>query len=318
MADKPEVSVVMGVYNGEEDVRHAIDSILSQQGADFEFIIVNDGSTDGTAEILNDYAARDTRFRIIHQENSGLTKSLIRGCSESRGAFIARQDADDISLPGRLHIQAEMLRNNSQLAMISCWADWIGPEGEYLYTIKPVDNPVEATRKILYEKAGPPAHGTAMFRRDAYQKAGGYRSEFQYAQDSDLWRRLGHVGLIGYVQQPLYCYRVSLTNISGTKTSLQAEYDRLAHACHDARLAGDDEAGLLAEARGLKSTFKRKPHSEPDIAYFIGRCLASNRDRRALKYLQLAVQRRPLWLQGWYFFIWAYLTSSEPEPRAHT
>jgi len=313
MGAKPEVSVVMGVYNGEDDVHCAIDSILSQQGVDFEFIIVDVGSTDGTSEILNDFALENSRIRIIHQENSGLTRALIRGCNEARGMFIARQDADDISLPDRLHLQADALKNNNELAMISCWADWIGPESEYLYTIKPEDDPEEATRKILYEKAGPPAHGTAMFRRDAYQKAGGYRSEFQYAQDSDLWRRLGHVGMIGYVKKPLYCYRVSLTNISGTKTLLQAEYDRLAHACHHARLEGEDEECLLAEAKGLKTTFKSKGGSGTDIAYFIGRCLAANRDRRALKYLRQAVYRYPLRLRGWYFLIWAYLTSRIPE-----
>ena len=83
----PEVSVVMSVYNGASHLRASIDSILQQDGVDFEFIIVDDGSTDESPSILDDYAARDARIRLIHQENQGLTKALIRGCAEARGKF---------------------------------------------------------------------------------------------------------------------------------------------------------------------------------------------------------------------------------------
>ena len=89
----PEVSVVMSVYNGASHLFATLDSILSQEGVKFEFIVVNDGSSDKTGRILNDYAQRDSRLRIIHQENTGLTRALIRGCDAARGEFIARQDA---------------------------------------------------------------------------------------------------------------------------------------------------------------------------------------------------------------------------------
>src|SRR5262245_6785124 len=97
-----EVSVVMSVYNGASNLPATINSILSQEGVALEFIVVNDGSTDKTGEILDDYARRDNRVRVIHQKNTGLTRGLIRGCDAARGEFIARQDAGDISLPERL------------------------------------------------------------------------------------------------------------------------------------------------------------------------------------------------------------------------
>jgi glycosyltransferase involved in cell wall biosynthesis len=85
------------VYNGAFCLAKTLDSILSQEGVEFEFIVVNDGSSDKSGQILNDYAQRDSRLRIIHQENTGLTRALIRGCDAVRGEFIARQDAGDIS-----------------------------------------------------------------------------------------------------------------------------------------------------------------------------------------------------------------------------
>ena len=134
MSTYPEVSVVMSVYNGASHLAATLDSILSQEGVELEFIVVNDGSSDKSGQILNDYAQRDSRLRIIHQENTGLTRALIRGCDAARGEFIARQDAGDISLPGRLKSQVAVLRDREDCVFVSCWTDVVGPKGEFLYT----------------------------------------------------------------------------------------------------------------------------------------------------------------------------------------
>ena len=97
----PTVSVVMGVYNAERTLKAAVESILSQSFSDFELIVVNDGSTDKTQEILADFARRDARVRVVTQTNQGLTRSLILGCELASGRYIARQDADDVSMPDR-------------------------------------------------------------------------------------------------------------------------------------------------------------------------------------------------------------------------
>src|SRR5262249_52832345 len=111
MKTYPEVSVVMSVYNGASHLAATLDSVLSQEGVELEFIVVNDGSTDKAGEILDDYARRDGRVRVIHQQHTGLTYALIRGCAAATGEFIARQDAGDVSLAGRLALQSGVFRN---------------------------------------------------------------------------------------------------------------------------------------------------------------------------------------------------------------
>src|SRR5215467_1447738 len=123
MKTYPEVSVVMSVYNGASHLVATLDSILSQEGVEFEFIVVNDGSTDNSGQILDEYAQRDSRLRVIQQDNTGLTRALIRGCDAARGEFIARQDAGDISLPGRLKSQVIVLRDQEDCIFVSCWTD---------------------------------------------------------------------------------------------------------------------------------------------------------------------------------------------------
>src|SRR5690242_3767545 len=108
----PRVSVVMGVYNEALRVGCAIDSILEQSFADFELVIVDDGSPDQTPSILESYRLCDPRVRIVTQQNTGLTRALIHGCAEARGRYIARQDADDWSNPNRLEVQVRMLDDN--------------------------------------------------------------------------------------------------------------------------------------------------------------------------------------------------------------
>ena len=120
----------MGVYNGASTLPATMDSILCQDGVELEFIVVNDGSTDETGEILDGYARRDRRVRVIHQENTGLTRALIRGCAAATGEFVARQDTGDISLPGRLKSQVAVLnRLMRRRRFVSCWRERRGAGG---------------------------------------------------------------------------------------------------------------------------------------------------------------------------------------------
>ena len=129
MSSLPDISIVMSVYNGADRLRETMESVLSQEGVSLEFIIVDDGSTDGSDVTLGNYARHDARVRILHQENQGLTRALIRGCEAAKGKYIARQDAGDISLPFRLHLQKAVLDQHEDCAFVSCWTsdDW--PEG---------------------------------------------------------------------------------------------------------------------------------------------------------------------------------------------
>ena len=118
MSTNPLVSVLMSVYNGDRYLDEAIDSILSQTYENFEFIIINDGSTDHTKDILSSYSNQDNRIRVFHQKNHGLTFSLNRGLELSRGKYVARMDADDISSPRRLEEQINYLRANPEVGVL--------------------------------------------------------------------------------------------------------------------------------------------------------------------------------------------------------
>ena len=163
----PKVSVVMSVYNGACYLRAAVESILSQQGVVFEFVVVNDGSTDSSGTILDEYALQDPRLRVIHQNNTGLTRALIRGCGEARGEFIARQDADDVSLPGRLASLANLLSRDDRLAFVSSHVHVMDPDGEscsLTHTRPPIRRQLRRALAFAENPARLAAYGSVMFR----------------------------------------------------------------------------------------------------------------------------------------------------------
>ncbi|MEZ5942729.1 MAG: glycosyltransferase family A protein [Planctomycetaceae bacterium] len=310
----PAVSVVMSAYNSSKHIRQSVQSVLDQTFGDFEFVIVNDGSTDDTPAILDEIANRDGRVRVIHQENAGLTRALIHGCNEARGQYIARQDDDDWSHPHRFELQVRVLKDNPDICMVSCNTEYVGPNGESLQTFACEANTDQATHQLLYERKGPPAHGSVMFRRETYTAAGGYRPQFYFGQDSDLWLRMGVLGKLNYVQSVLYRAQRSPVSTSGAMAVYQKRFGRLGLDCHRARLAGNSEAEYLAEAEALVSEVRnvRKLKSSGDAAvemtYLIGSQLVMNRDSRARRYLWDVICRRPWHVKAWVRIVQSYLT----------
>lgn len=133
----PDVSVVMGVFNDAQTLGRTLTSVLNQAGCVFEFVVVNDGSTDESGRILEQWAADDARLQVIHQENMGLTEALIRGCAKARGCYIARQDGGgDLSLPGRFVRQVEILDSRPDVVLTSCGTRFVGPSGERLFEVQ--------------------------------------------------------------------------------------------------------------------------------------------------------------------------------------
>lgn len=299
----------MSVYNGGAPLRAALDSVLAQEGVDFELVAVDDGSTDDSGAFLEERAAHDDRLRVIRQPNSGLTQALIRGCAEARGEFIARQDADDVSLPGRLARQANAMAADSALAMVSCWTRAVAPGGELLWTIRRVTNPAEATRRLLNEREGPPCHGSVMFRRASYEAVGGYRPQFWFAQDSDLWLRLSEVGLFLCIPEVLYLFTVGEGSISSTHRHMQNQFGELGHACRHCRVRGESEDVPLREAARLAERVAgargRRGGRKGAAAYMIGRWLLREGSPAAGRYLARAVEREPWNVKAWISLIQA-------------
>jgi len=307
MSSTPDVSVVMGVYNGADTLDETMQSILTQEGVDFEFIVVDDGSMDSSSEILDGYARRDARVRVLHQDNAGLTHSLISGCAAARGQYIARQDAGDRSLPERLKLQKALLDEHDDCVLVSCWTSWVGPNGEELFvtkgrgsTCQPTD--IIAPTETWGTRDGPTSHPSVMFRRSVYEMVGGYRSAFRFGQDWDLWYRLAERGKFATIEQSLVQCLISSGSISSVKRDQQARYAKLSHKALLVRLLGNSESEVLEEAKRLGTTESLTPISDCGSSlYFIGKCLLDNNDGRATSYFLSAIASNPFLWRAWWW-----------------
>jgi len=184
----PRVSVVMSVFNDEVFVRDAIESILDQTYRDIEFIIVEDGSTDGTPDILKECARQDRRIRLVQNpSNWGLIRSLNKGIGLARGSYIARQDADDTSLPRRFERQVQFLDQHPEVGVLGTWMKNIEQNGEERIWKTPISDSLIRWSLLLDPSI---AHATVMIRRHILDGDRTYRPEMAHAEDYDLWSRL--------------------------------------------------------------------------------------------------------------------------------
>jgi glycosyltransferase involved in cell wall biosynthesis len=294
MALMPKISVVMSVFNGEADLAPTLESILAQTEGDFELIAIDDGSRDATPSILAEHARRDARMRVITQQNTGLTRALIRGCAEAKAPVIARHDCGDRSRPERFARQLQLFDDEDVVAA-SVTTRFVTRENELLYVTR-FDGD-EIRRSVLCDDDRVIhgfAHGAAVFRRSAYVAAGGYRPQFRVAQDLDLWVRLAPLGRFASVTEELYDAVVDASSISSIDRDAQILAKRIIVGLRD----GGDEAALLAEAANLR---RQRPGGRQEAAgfYFIARCLRARHSESARRYLLQAVRRNPLHWRAW-------------------
>lgn len=226
----PIVSVLMSVYNSEAYLAEAIESILNQSIKDFEFIIINDGSTDKCTDILINYARKDYRIILIEQDNIGLTKSLNKALYLAKGKYIARQDSDDVSHSDRLKEQVDYLENNSEYVMIGSSGILIDELGKRIKDIEILTGYYEINENLVTNNQF--IHGSIVVRRDTLAEIGGYRNKFKYAQDYDLWLRMSEKYFISNIQIPLYKLRKVPSSISITKFDEQIAFATLARIFH--------------------------------------------------------------------------------------
>jgi glycosyltransferase involved in cell wall biosynthesis len=213
------LTVLLAVYNGEQYVGKTIESILSQSYRDYEFLIVDDGSLDGTPKILQHYAQRDPRIRLLRHDNHGVGYTLNRGINEARGRLLAQIGADDLALPGRLQKQVDFLEGNPDYVLV----------GGYLRIIDPLDRPIGLRkyptndrelreRMLLYNPFGAPS---LMFRRDEAIAAGGFTTRFWTCEDYDFAFRLAKRGKVANLSEPLTAYRFHPDSTKSRNTTLQ-------------------------------------------------------------------------------------------------
>lgn len=219
--DAPLISVVMSVYNGERFLSQAIDSILSQTFTNFEFIIINDGSKDSSEQIIKRY--KDPRIRLVNQSNHGLVYSLNRGVNLAKGAYIARQDQDDASLPSRFEKQLQLFYSDPRLGVVGTFFTYVDEEtGIPKLTIVGPTRSIDIKRNMYI--TNPFGHGTVMFKREVLEKAGHYSDKFGPTEDFELWTRVADRWELAIVPESLYWYNLSKAGISHTNSSIQHEF----------------------------------------------------------------------------------------------
>ena len=225
----PLVSVIMSVYNNERYVSQAIESILNQTFKKFEFIIVNDESTDGSEKIIKHYSRKDKRIKYIqNKKNIGLTRSLNLLLGLCKGKYVVRMDSDDWAFPNRIEKQVDFLERNNNVVV--CGGN-IEVSGSNLEPLNYREYPVKDSeiRKLMF-RFNPYAHPSVTYRLDSVRKAGLYDENLQLTQDYDLYFRLGRIGKLANVPDLVLKLRIHKDSLSMSKSRKQemiALYTRL-------------------------------------------------------------------------------------------
>lgn len=214
----PKLTVLMSVFNNENTVRRAVKSILEQSFKDFVFLIIDDSSTDNSLNIIRSF--NDRRIRVISNKNNiGLTRSLNTGLKLSSGKYIARLDADDISLPKRLEKQIDFLEKNPDFVLCGTGYHIIDKEGNIIKDIV-YDTYSE---KLYYDLnfQNIIAHSSVVFKKKEILSSGGYSIKYRYSQDFDLWQRLTRIGKAWIMPEILMKWNDSKDNISSKNSDQQ-------------------------------------------------------------------------------------------------
>lgn len=228
----------MSVFNAERFLAQAIDSIRRQTFGDFEFLILNDGSSDSSRAIIDSHAAADPRIVPIHRENRGLVASLNELLERARAPIVARMDADDVARPERFARQLDFLRNHPDYGVIGTWTRDIDAQGDP-YPLSGADHPVTHDDFLAAVEHGPLlCHPSAMVRLEPVLSVGGYHAAFRHCEDYDLWLRLAGITKLGSLPERLLDYRHTPEQVSSRHAVEQQTGAAIAYLAFRERQAG--------------------------------------------------------------------------------
>ena len=220
-----QISVVMGAYNEEATISESIESILSQTYSYWELIIIDDCSTDRTAAVIKRYCDKDHRISIHkNSQNLGLAESLNKGISLAKGPYIARMDADDLSLPNRFEEQVKILDSDPWVMVVGSAAYYVSSHNHTKKLVRMPQHHKELSRRIF--KMSPFIHPSVVMRREFLSRTGGYNVKLRRAQDYDLWLRGRFIGKYYNIQEPLVHYTFQNKKmLKGFRNSVLIRFD---------------------------------------------------------------------------------------------
>lgn len=308
MQENHLVSVLMPVYNGEMYLREAIDAVLAQTFTDFEFLIINDGSTDGTQSIIDSYS--DLRIKCHSQNNQGVAKSLNNALALAKGDFIWRHDADDTCLPEQLQTQLDFLKAHPNFALVSTQIAFMSNHGKIAYDFKQPKDAYfqeQAFMKVSREQFNPFSpitHATVLVKKEVFATVGGYRTEFRTSEDTDLWLRIIEKFDAAVLHYCSYFVRLNPTSATQVFKKTTTFYRDLAYQFADERdemgtdilqrhepmPQPEDETVLINEPIGLNHTPKGS-HFRNDLLDFHYKLMLNAKDyKNVLVILKAAIR----------------------------
>jgi len=301
MASNPMISVVMPAYNARGYIALAIESVLNQTFQGFEFIIIEDPSSDDTNEIIEGYREHDPRIQhILNNPNLGLTASLNKGIDISHGEFIARMDADDISYPDRFEKQVSYLRQNPDVCLIATSFERIDEEGNVISrnSLKPGKDGL----KKMMEITNSVVHGSVMFRREKVLALGKYREGIRYAEDYDLWLRIMERYDIDILPDILYKFR--LTHQSRSIAEGEQDkyyYDLVKRFAEERKNTGKDSyKDITASSKSVETSYSKK--NEMYHLYRGLELLSANKKKEARRDFSECLKLNPTRILYWLLF----------------
>jgi glycosyltransferase involved in cell wall biosynthesis len=305
----PLISVLMPVYNAERYVAAAVESILDQTFDDFEFLIIDDGSTDRSLKLLQRYASRDPRIQLSSRPNRGFVKTLNELLANATGEFIARMDADDVALPDRFARQIAFLRQYPDVICVGGAQDWIDEAGRFLLHHPEAEQDAEIQQLALIGQT-PINHPSTLIRRDALLRVGGYDESMYPSEDLDVWLKLGEIGKLANLQETVLKYRQHDKSISEIQQIEQTQ--KRQECCENAW----KRRGVEGQYQ-FKETEPWRPVDRPSRHRFMAMYgwWFFNRGERyaAIMYSIKAIRALPLAVEGWKLLVCA-IVKRLPEP----
>jgi glycosyltransferase involved in cell wall biosynthesis len=291
MALSPPISVLLAVYNGQRYLRQAVDSVLAQTFEDFEFIIIDDGSTDQTRSILEEYARKDSRLRLVSRPNQGLTVTLNEGLAMARGEFLARMDADDICRPTRFAKQLAYLQEYPDCVLVGSRVLLIDPDGLPIRQACDEQTHEEIDQAHL-NRLWPVVHPAVMMRTAAVRQIGGYRNQYNTLEDLDLFLRLAEIGKLANLPEVLLDYRQHFASVTHSRSEQQM---RIRQSIYDETHArrGTASSGAPPPARS-EPRCRHEQHQ-----FWAWSALKAGNVNTARKHALATVRQAPCSLNSW-------------------
>jgi glycosyltransferase involved in cell wall biosynthesis len=289
----PSVSVCMPVYNTERYVAEAVESILAQTFGDFEFIIIDDGSTDGSRAILERYAKQDDRIRLISRPNTGIVGARNEALGLARGELIAVMDSDDVALPERFELQVAYLREYPECVMVGSRVLAMDPEGDPLGEWNHAQSHEEIEEVLLDVNSDSCiGHPAVMMRREAVLEVGKYKDRAP-VEDRDLFLRLGERGRLANLPQVLLRYRLHPSSICHVVHS-----DLMSQLIRRTVLEAYERRGLDASQVPEQKPWPRHPLTACHLMWGWSALMAGH-VRSARKHARERLRRAPLSVDSW-------------------